>query len=352
MADVFVSYQKRDRALAQRVVNALSQSGYSVWWDDRLTPAERWDRMIERELLQAKCVLVLWTPRSVESEWVRIEANAAKGAKPPKLVQARFEQCELPIAFSLTQFADVAERDLGTQSDGWIKVVEWVQLYAGQPEQERGAIDTPSGATALRSQAPAASRDRPWLAYVALVVTALLAGGLRAYAATGGPMLADLAAADRAGMFIGARILFYAGLAIALIVSSRLNWWRAIAFAIGSFLFIGLASTVLQNPFVGLLRSEFGLEPHLVSVASQVLGTLLSIVFWVGAAWVLGAFARPRDLTATLAPILFGALLLPYSVASALMFDGAFDRATVLGVFGTILSLGFVLSLFTSNDEI
>jgi len=68
MADVFLSYSKADRALAQSVVRELESLGFSVWWDDRLTPNESWDRLIEDEIEDAKVVLVLWTATSVRSD--------------------------------------------------------------------------------------------------------------------------------------------------------------------------------------------------------------------------------------------------------------------------------------------
>ena len=108
MADVFISYKKEDRALAERAVKALEGAGYSVWWDDRITPLEHWDRLIENEIEAAKAVLVLWTARSVESDWVRIEANF--GAENSKLVQARIGACKTPLAYSMLQRAELYGR--------------------------------------------------------------------------------------------------------------------------------------------------------------------------------------------------------------------------------------------------
>ena len=38
MADIFLSYKKEDRVIAQRLVAALRKAGKSVWWDDALNP--------------------------------------------------------------------------------------------------------------------------------------------------------------------------------------------------------------------------------------------------------------------------------------------------------------------------
>lgn len=123
MATIFLSYQKRDRALAERMAAALKREGLSVWWDDDLTPRESWDRKIEREIAVAEHVLVLWTRNAVESDWVKIEANYARNCTPSKLVQARFDHSNVPMAFSMIQYVDL-QYEQPTQSPSWPRLVE------------------------------------------------------------------------------------------------------------------------------------------------------------------------------------------------------------------------------------
>ncbi|HET7708517.1 MAG TPA: toll/interleukin-1 receptor domain-containing protein, partial [Sphingomicrobium sp.] len=78
MSDIFVSYKKDDRAIVERFVTALNAAGKDVWWDDALTPNEAWDAMIERQIAAARVVIVLWSPRSIHSDWVRTEAHYAQ----------------------------------------------------------------------------------------------------------------------------------------------------------------------------------------------------------------------------------------------------------------------------------
>jgi hypothetical protein len=75
MAEVFVSYTRADQEIVRRVVSLLEAQGWSVWWDTRLSGGERWDEVIEREITAARCVVVVWTPQSVDREWVREEAD-------------------------------------------------------------------------------------------------------------------------------------------------------------------------------------------------------------------------------------------------------------------------------------
>ena len=79
MADVFVSYTAGDRTRVAQLVNALQANGLSVWWDRGIGVGSTFDREIERELDAAKCVVVVWSNASVDSEWVRNEAVEVPG---------------------------------------------------------------------------------------------------------------------------------------------------------------------------------------------------------------------------------------------------------------------------------
>ncbi|MGH8378354.1 MAG: TIR domain-containing protein, partial [Gammaproteobacteria bacterium] len=66
-----------------------------VWWDPEITPGQEFDDQIEAEIDAAGAVLVVWTPDSVASRWVRGEAREA--AERGILVPVRFEQARLPM---------------------------------------------------------------------------------------------------------------------------------------------------------------------------------------------------------------------------------------------------------------
>lgn len=78
-----------------------------MWWDAQLHSGETFDEVIERELRAAKAVVVLWSPRSVASRWVRAEATLAD--RDNKLVPIIIEPCNRPIIFELTHAAELAE---------------------------------------------------------------------------------------------------------------------------------------------------------------------------------------------------------------------------------------------------
>jgi membrane-associated phospholipid phosphatase len=103
MADIFISYSRQDLPRARHIEHALSQCGWSVFWDRDLLPGEGFRRAIERELKEARCVIVLWSGTSVESEWVIDEAESGK--QNDRLVSVLIDDVEMPLGFRQLQAA-------------------------------------------------------------------------------------------------------------------------------------------------------------------------------------------------------------------------------------------------------
>src|SRR5215467_6789940 len=105
MADIFVSYARSDKARVAPLVAAIKAKGWSVWWDPSIAAGQQFDDQIEAELLAASAVLVVWTPASVLSRWVRGEARDA--AERDILVPVRFDNARLPIDARAIQTTDL-----------------------------------------------------------------------------------------------------------------------------------------------------------------------------------------------------------------------------------------------------
>ena len=95
MADIFVSYSRTDKERVAPLVAALEAQDWTVWWDPEITPGEEFDRLIGVQLEKARAVVVVWTPASVDSRWVKGEARDA--ADRGLLVPVRFDNARLPI---------------------------------------------------------------------------------------------------------------------------------------------------------------------------------------------------------------------------------------------------------------
>ena len=61
-----------------------------MWWDRQIGAGSAFDREIEKAIDDAKCIVVMWSSSSVESEWVRNEAS--EGLERGNLV-TRWRRC-------------------------------------------------------------------------------------------------------------------------------------------------------------------------------------------------------------------------------------------------------------------
>jgi hypothetical protein len=109
MSDIFLSYASEDRDRVTGIVAWFQTEGWTVWWDRRILPGENWDGTIEEALSAARCVVVVWTERSVLSEWVRIEANF--GRERAILVPVILDDVRIPVTFRHLQAASLSAWD-------------------------------------------------------------------------------------------------------------------------------------------------------------------------------------------------------------------------------------------------
>lgn len=103
MADVFVSYKAEDRKRVAQLVQALEANGLSVWWDAHIGGGDEWRDTIQRHLDEAKCVIVVWSKRSIgpDAHFVRDEATRAQ--RRHAYLPLRIDQVEPPLGFGETQ---------------------------------------------------------------------------------------------------------------------------------------------------------------------------------------------------------------------------------------------------------
>ena len=115
--DIFLSYARTDQATARIFAESFAEEGFNVWWDASLHSGQTFDEVIEQKLRDAKAVVVLWSPRSVASRWVRAEATLAD--RRHNLAPAIIEPCDRPIIFELTHAADLTEWTGDTSDPRW-----------------------------------------------------------------------------------------------------------------------------------------------------------------------------------------------------------------------------------------
>jgi adenylate cyclase len=149
MADVFVSYARSDKARVAPLVAAIEAKGWSVWWDPEITPGQEFDDQIDAEIDAARAVLVVWTPLSVASRWVRGEAREA--AERGILVPVRFEQARLPMDVRAIHTTDL---DDWNEDPASAPAQEFLRALATMVARTQAAQSAKAGITAAAAPAP------------------------------------------------------------------------------------------------------------------------------------------------------------------------------------------------------
>jgi hypothetical protein len=107
VANVFISYARRDKDRVAALTAAIEAEGLSVWWDSDLVPGRRYRQVIADQLAAADCVIVTWTAASLESDWVQDEAE--EGRQRGVLIPVLLEPVRAPAGFRQVQAADLSQ---------------------------------------------------------------------------------------------------------------------------------------------------------------------------------------------------------------------------------------------------
>ena len=91
---------------------------------------EAYDEVTEAALHGAKAVVVLWSPRSVSSRWVRAEATVADRNKT--FMPVTIEACRRPVMFELTQTADLSHWRGEAGDAAWLAFLSDVWRMTGR----------------------------------------------------------------------------------------------------------------------------------------------------------------------------------------------------------------------------
>ena len=153
MADVFISYARSDKARVAPLVAAIEAKGWSVWWDPEIAAGQQFDDQIEVEINAARAVLVVWTPTSVASRWVRGEAREA--AYRGILVPVRFEEARLPMDVRALHTTDLDKWGEDPASPPFQEVLRALGSMIARAGASQAAITAPSSAPVAAASGPA-----------------------------------------------------------------------------------------------------------------------------------------------------------------------------------------------------
>lgn len=120
-ARVFLSYSKADQTIAHEIAYHLMQAGLHAWLGDwELGPGDSLREHIGSAATSSDCILVLLSPASVESPWVRQEINSALSReladRAIRLIPILIENCEIPRNLADRVYLDWrSDREKGMQ---------------------------------------------------------------------------------------------------------------------------------------------------------------------------------------------------------------------------------------------
>lgn len=156
MADLFLSYAQEDQACAELLADVLTRRGWTVWWDRRIQVGRSFQEVIEHQLEQARCVVVLWSSSSIQSPWVN--AEAAEAARKNRLVPVRIEDVRPPLEFRRLQTAAWLDWRDGPDRPGFVSCLESIEFLVSHTASQPLPDWPPSGPlvkTKAPSRAPA-----------------------------------------------------------------------------------------------------------------------------------------------------------------------------------------------------
>lgn len=156
--EIFVSHASQDRAFADQLVKVLRHHGLPCWYSrSELIGAQIWHDEIGAALARCDTFIVVLSPRSIESEWVKRELinalnNTARYAG--RIVPILLQSCDYEkLSWTLTQsqFVDFSK----TVEQGYIDLLRiWGIGFKGLPAQE------PASKTYLRPRARRRQRNK------------------------------------------------------------------------------------------------------------------------------------------------------------------------------------------------
>ena len=122
---VFISYKREQQEIASAVRLALKASGFKVWWDEELQAGGKWDQKIDEALMNAQAIVVLWSEKSVMSEWVRHEASTGK--IQGILTHARIDETVIPEPFQSIQEVNLTGWNYREDAPEFMKLVRAIK---------------------------------------------------------------------------------------------------------------------------------------------------------------------------------------------------------------------------------
>ncbi len=165
---IFLSHSHRDNDFCRRVVDHIKHAlpDTDIFYDEHtIIGGDEWMRRVQREVLERPIFIVILSPHSVESEWVREETNLvlseAVKRRERRIIPIRYQECDVTLLAALLlnrQIVDCASQD---ESTGLRQLVDAIHC-SSSPERPPIVEQTLQCAYELSAQIHIAYRDERW----------------------------------------------------------------------------------------------------------------------------------------------------------------------------------------------
>jgi hypothetical protein len=174
--DVFVAYSNKDEPRVRTIVEWLRLQGIEVWVAYERPAGLDWDKEIDTVLAAIPCVLVVWSPDSVNSPEVKGEARAAMARNA--LVTVSLDRELPPRSFTHLHAIDLSGLTVDEKSPRTAQVLEGIRSKLSPranaaDSSERESVDQ-TRADSPRRETGGALATRPRRARLWVGVTGLM----------------------------------------------------------------------------------------------------------------------------------------------------------------------------------
>jgi hypothetical protein len=142
MQKIFISYSRKDIDFARKLAGDLEKADYDIWWDiTDLRGGDDWVKTLPAAIASSDFFIIILTPNSVESEWVRKEYTQALNLRK-KIVPIMFEMCDVPFALNTINYVNFMSGEYEDQFENLLKALG----FRGEPpkvtpyERARGLV--------------------------------------------------------------------------------------------------------------------------------------------------------------------------------------------------------------------
>jgi len=129
MAQIFISYSRKDIGFVRRLAGDLEKAGYEVWWDlTDLRGGDDWPRVIPAAIESSQFVIVVLSPNSAMSDWVEKEYTQALGLHR-KIIPLMLTRSPVPFALNTINYIDFTGDDYAASLNSLLTTLG----YTGEP---------------------------------------------------------------------------------------------------------------------------------------------------------------------------------------------------------------------------